>query len=47
MGPGAKRIFGLSLYRKNVRLLVEVFRLFENFILKRLFLQSGLRVVET
>ena len=26
-----------SLYRKKVRLLVEFFRLFENFILKRLF----------
>ena len=47
MGPGANRIFGLACIGKKVRLLVEVFRLFENFILKRLFLQSGLRVVES
>ena len=32
-----KKTFWLSLYRKKVRLLVEVFRLFENFILKGLF----------
>ena len=44
MGPGAKRLFGLACIEK-IRLLVDVFRLFENFILKRFFLQSGLRVV--
>ena len=44
---GAKRIFSWACKEKKVRLLVEVFRLFENFILKRLFLQSGLRVVES
>ena len=37
MGPGAKRIFGLACIGKKVRLLIEVFRLFENFILKRFF----------
>ena len=47
MGPGAKRIFGSACIEKKVRLLVEVFRLFENFILRRLFLQSGPRVVES
>ena len=46
MGLRAKRIFGLACIEKKFRLLVEVFRLFENFILKRLFFQSGLRVVE-
>ena len=47
MGPVAKRVFGLACIEKKGRLLVEVFRLFENFILKRLLLQSGLRVVES
>ena len=46
VGSGAKRIFGLACIEK-LRLLVEDFRLFENFILKRLFSQSGLRVVES
>ena len=46
VGPGAKN-FWFSLYSKKVVLLVEVFRLFENFILKRLFLQSDLRAVES
>ena len=46
MGPSAKRIFGLDRIKK-VRLLVDVFRLFENFILKRFILQSCLRVVES
>ena len=46
MGPGAKRLFGLACIEK-IRLLVDVFRLFENFILKRFFLQSCLRVVES
>ena len=36
MGSGAKRIFGLACIKK-IRLLIEVFRLFENFILERLF----------
>ena len=37
VGPSAKRIFSLARI-KNVRLLVEVCRLFENFVLKGLFL---------
>ena len=41
VGPGAKRIFGSSCIEKKVRLLVEVFRLFENFILKLLFFAIG------
>ena len=36
-GFSCKKSFWLSLYRKKIRLLLEVFRLFENFILKRLF----------
>ena len=47
MGPSAKTVFGLACTGKKVRLLVEVFRLFENFILKRLFSQSDLRVIES
>ena len=48
VGLCAKRIFCLASIEKKVRLLIEVFRLFENFILKRLFfMQSGLRAVES
>ena len=36
----AKRMVRLTVIKKNGRLLVEVFRLFENFILKRLFENS-------
>ena len=39
-----KKNFLFSFYRKKVRLLIELFRLFENFNLKRLFLCN--RVLE-
>ena len=40
-GPNAKRVFGLDCTEKKS---VQVFRLFENFILKRLFFQAGIKV---
>ena len=41
MGPSAETIFGLACIGKKVCLLVEVFHLFEHFILKRLLFLIG------
>ena len=47
MGPSAEIIFGLACIEKKVCLLVEVFHLFEHFILKRLFFNRVLELCKS